>query len=189
MSRRPRPDSVRNTGAVGLTERAGRALASNTSRRGFLGSLGRGVVALAGGGLVASALAPGRAEAHHICGHIATTGSCPHPFSPLSRTDRYGFPIHPTYAYPVDDRGRLYTDPKTQPRHRTCQHVSTIYQGERNPRYGGGWTRCCSGRLRHIQDCCSTSRIRINGDRSVRGYCPSGLKVFCIAYRELNRAC
>ena len=21
-----------------------------------------------------------------------------------------------------------------------------------NPRYGGGWTRCCGGRLRHIQD-------------------------------------
>ena len=58
-----------------------------------------------------------------------------------------------------------------------------------NPRYGGGWSRCCNGRVRHIQDCCSTSDIRINGDGGVRGYCPRGRKVFCITYRELNVRC
>ena len=70
-------------------ERAQRALAQRTSRRGFLGRVGRGVVALAGGSLVATALAPDRAEALHICGHTFTTGSCPHPYAPSSRTDRY----------------------------------------------------------------------------------------------------
>jgi hypothetical protein len=148
------------------------------------------VVALAGGGLVATALDPGRASAHHICGHTYTTGSCPHPYTPLSRTDRYGWPIHPLYGYPVDDAGNAYTDPKNQVRHKTCeQYVPLKYDFVKHPRYGGGWTRCCSHRLRHIQDCCSTSTIRINGDWSVTGYCPRRLRVFCITYRELDRRC
>jgi len=54
---------------------AGTELARRTSRRSFLGRLGRTVVALAGGGVVAVALAPERAQAHHICGHTFTTGS------------------------------------------------------------------------------------------------------------------
>lgn len=148
------------------------------------------MVALAGGGLVASALAPGRASAQHICGHTYTTGSCPHPYTPLSRTDSYGWPIHPLYGYPVDDEGDAYTDPDTQVRHKTCEQLVPMRYGfVKHPRYGGGWTRCCAGRLRHIQDCCSTSRIRINGDYSVTGYCPRRLRVFCITYRELDRTC
>jgi hypothetical protein len=148
------------------------------------------VVALVGGGLVATALAPERASAHHICGHLYTTRSCPHPYGKLARTDRYGFPVHPVYGYPVDDRGRIFTDPGKQERSKVCQErVPAVYDFVRDPRYGGGWTRCCNGRLRHIQDCCSTSRIRINGDASVTGYCPQGLRVFCITYRELDRTC
>lgn len=177
-------------GELSAVERAGRSLAQRTSRRGFLGRVGRGVVALAGGGLVATALAPERATAHHICGHTYTTGSCPHPFSPRSRTDRYGYPVHPTYGYPVGDTGEIYDDPDEQTRSKTCEQVvASQYPFTGHPRYGGGWTRCCFGRLRHIQDCCSPSDIRINGDHSVRGYCPSKLKVFCITYRELNRSC
>jgi hypothetical protein len=177
-------------GELNRFERAQRGLAQRTSRRGFLGALGKGVVAIVGGGLVASALAPGRAEAHHICGHTYTTGSCPHPYSPLSRVDSHGWPIHPTYGYPVDDKGDPWTDPTTQVRHKTCQqYVSMVYPFVHNPRYGGGWTRCCYGRLRHISDCCSSSNIRINGDYAVRGYCPRGKKVFCIAYRDLDKRC
>lgn len=177
-------------GELTTIERAQRALAQRTSRRGFLGRVGRGVVALAGGGLVVTALAPTRAEAHHICGHTFTTGSCPHPYAPLSRTDRYGYPVHPTYGYPVDDRGNLYRNPKAQNRIKTCeQKVERVYHFVNDARYGGGWTRCCSGRLRHIQDCCSSSRTRINGDGAVRGYCPAGLYVFCITYRDLNTRC
>ncbi len=108
-------------GELTTIERAQRALAQRTSRRGFLGRVGRGVVALAGGSLVATALAPDRAEAHHICGHTYTTGSCPHPYAPLSRTDRYGFPVHPTFGYPVDDHGELYRDAAAQERSKTCE--------------------------------------------------------------------
>lgn len=177
-------------GGLTTSEMAGRALASRTSRRGFLGKVGRGVVALAGGGFVAAALAPGRAEAYHICGHTYTTGSCPHPFSPLSRVDRYGYPMHPTYGYPVDDEGKRYVDPETQVRRQMCQEtVPSVYPFVKGATIGGGWTRCCSGRLRHIVDCCSKSKIRINGDYSVTGYCPSGLRVFCIGYRELKQTC
>lgn len=171
-------------------EEAGLSLARRTSRRGFLGRVGRGVVALAGGGFVAAALSGSRAEANHICGHTFTTGSCPHPYTPLSRTDRYGFPVHPTFGYPVDDSGEIYTDADAQTRRRTCEEiVPERYGFVHHPHYGGGWTRCCSGRLRHIQDCCSRSRIRINGDAAVRGYCPARLKVFCITYRELTVTC
>ena len=177
-------------GKLTSIERAERSLATRTSRRSFLGKVGRGVVALAGGGLVAAAVAPGRAQAYHICGHTYTTGSCPHPYSPLSRTDRYGYPMHPQYGYPVDDEGEKYVSPSTQTRRKTCEQVTPDqYPFTGSPRYGGGWTRCCSGRLRHIQDCCSRSDIRINGDAAVRGYCPRPLKVFCITYRERNKRC
>lgn len=170
-------------------QRAGTELARRTSRRSFLGRLGRAVVALAGGPMVAVALAPERAEAHHICGHLFTTGSCPHPYTPHSRTDAYGFPVHPTYGYPVDDGGTIYLSSR-QTRRKVCQSVvPESYPFVRNPRYGGGWSRCCGGRVRHIQDCCSTSLIRINGDASVRGYCHRDDRVFCITYRELNVRC
>jgi hypothetical protein len=174
---------------MGRVERAGTELARRTSRRSFLGRLGRAVVALAGGPVVAVALAPERSEAFHICGHIFTTGSCPHPYAPNSRTDANGFPVHPTHGYPVDDQGRIYLS-SAQQRRKVCQQVvPERYAFVRNPRYGGGWSRCCNGRIRHIQDCCSTSTIRINGDGAVRGYCPRGRRVFCIAYRELNVRC
>src|SRR5207247_1611308 len=87
------------TGAWGLAKR--------TSRRSFLGLLGRGAVAVAGGSFVAAALDPQRAEAFHICGHIYTTGSCPHPYYPNTRLDHYGYAVHPEYGYPVDDDGNL----------------------------------------------------------------------------------
>ena len=99
---------------------------------------------------------PERASAHHICGHTFTTDSCPHPYAPLSRTDSYGFPVHPTYGYP----GRRRRGDLHRPRHAgAAQDLradrAVIYHFVKDPQYGGGWTRCCYGRLRHIQDCCS----------------------------------
>jgi hypothetical protein len=177
------------TSAPGLLERAGRRLAARTTRRSFLARVGRGLLAITGGALVASMLAPERAEAHHICGHLYTTGSCPHPYAPLSRTDRYGYPVHPIYGYPVDDAGRLYVD-RMRSRRKVCEErVPDRFDFVNHPRYGGGWSRCCNGRVRHIQDCCSRSRIRINGDASVRGYCYGDRRVFCITYQELNVRC
>ncbi len=165
------------------------ALAERTSRRSFLGRLGTGCVALLGGPFVAAALAPGRAEAHHICGHLYTTNSCPHPYKPLSRVDAYGYPVHPKHGYPVDDRGDIYTS-RSQKRSKMCEElVRKKYPYTGKPRYGGGWSRCCKGRIRRIADCCSRSDRRINGDAAVTGYCYKGRKVFCIGYRDLNVRC
>lgn len=186
MARRADDGRDRPSGRI---DRAEDRLARRTSRRSFLGRIGRTVVAMAGGSTVAVALSPGRAEAHHICGHTFTTNSCPHPYAPLSRTDLYGFPVHPRFGYAVDDDGEIYLSER-QTRSKVCQAVvPEQYPFVHNPRYGGGWSRCCNDRVRHIQDCCSTSDIRINGDGAVRGYCPRGLKVFCITYRELNVKC
>ena len=62
---------------MGAVERAGTELARRTSRRSFLGTLGRTVVAIAGGSMVAVALEPDRAEAHHICGHRTRPAPAP----------------------------------------------------------------------------------------------------------------
>jgi hypothetical protein len=169
--------------------RASVRLAGTTSRRSFLGRLGAGVVALVGGPFVAVALDPSTAQAHHICGHTYTTGSCPHPYAPLSRIDRAGYPVHPRYGFPVDDLGRIYTS-RDQRRRKICEGVVR----KRFPKTGnavlqGGWSRCCHGQIRRIVDCCSYSRTRINGDASLTGYCFGGRRVFCITYRDTNVPC
>ncbi|MGH2788965.1 MAG: twin-arginine translocation signal domain-containing protein [Actinomycetota bacterium] len=170
-------------------EEASVGLARRTSRRSFLGRLGTGFVALVGGPLVAVALRPDRAEAYHLCGHIFTTGSCPHPYHPKTRIDSYGYPIHPKHGYPVDDRGRIYVS-REQKRSKTCQDITANkYPHSRPTRIDGGWSRCCGGRVRRIVDCCSYSRTRINGDASLTGYCYNGRRVFCIMYRDTNIKC
>ncbi|HZA19976.1 MAG TPA: hypothetical protein VE889_03895 [Actinomycetota bacterium] len=146
-------------------------------------------MAFVGGPFVAVALSPDRAEAHHLCGHLFTTGSCPHPYSPKTRIDKYGYPVHPKFGYPVDDRGDVYTS-RSQSRRKVCQAVvPEEYPFTGEPTFGGGWSRCCGGRIRRLQDCCSFSNTRINGDGSVTGYCHHGRKVFCIMYRDTNRKC
>ncbi|MGH3118815.1 MAG: hypothetical protein ACRDQ2_17210 [Gaiellales bacterium] len=170
-------------------ERAAVGLAERTGRRSFLGRLGAGFVALIGGPFVAIALSPSRAEAHHICGHTFTTGSCPHPYSPYSRVDKNGYPLHPKYGYPVDDNGDIYKS-REQTRRKVCQQVvPKRYPYVKEPAFGGGWARCCNGRIRRIADCCAYTNRRINGDGAVTGYCFSGKKVFCIGYRETNTRC
>jgi hypothetical protein len=162
-------------------------LAERTSRRSFVGRLGTGIVALMGGSFVAAALRPDLAEAHHLCGHTGTTGSCPHPLR-YPRIDLYGYPLHPTEGYKVDDRGRKYTS-SSQPRHKICEYMVRAKYGVPYPRYGGGWSRCCWGRVRRLYDCCARVRYRINGDLANTGYCDSGRKVFCIAYRNTSYRC
>src|SRR5438132_11502863 len=107
--------------------RASTGLAQRTSRRSFLGLLGRATVALAGGAFVAAALDPERAEARYytFCGHTYTTGSCPHPYAPYSRIDQYGYPVHPKHGYPVDNEGKPYTSRK-QKRWKTCAKMTRI---------------------------------------------------------------
>jgi hypothetical protein len=173
----------------GAVERASVGLAERTTRRSFFGRVGRSVIALVGGPFVAVALSPERAEAFHLCGHLYTTGSCPHPYAPKTRLDKYGYPIHPKWGYPVDDKGDIYTS-RSQTRRKVCEEVvPEKYPFTGNPRYGGGWRRCCKGRMRRIADCCSYARTRINGDASVIGYCYRGTRVFCIGYRDTNVRC
>ena len=173
----------------GLAERSGVSLARRTSRRSFLGRVGKGLVALAGGAFAASAMDAERAEAFHICGHIFTTGSCPHPFHPQTRIDRYGYPVHPAHGYPVDDEGALYTS-RSQKRSKVCEGlVAERYRHTKPVVLEGTWSRCCGGRVRVIVDCCSRSRTRINGDASLIGYCHQGRRVFCITYRESKVPC
>jgi hypothetical protein len=172
-------------------ERATEELARRTSRRSFLGIVGRGAVALAGGSFVAAALDPQRAEARYytFCGHTYTTGSCPHPFAPYSRIDRFGYPLHPKFGYPVDDQGAPYTS-KTQTRSQTCSQMTREkYPYTGHPELQGTWSRCCGGRVRRLWDCCSFSRKRINGDASLVGYCYHGRRVFCVTYRDTDIKC
>ncbi|MFN2545678.1 MAG: hypothetical protein ABR600_14065 [Actinomycetota bacterium] len=170
-------------------ERATEELARRTNRRSFLGIMGRAAVALTGGSFVAAALEPQRAEAFHICGHIYTTGSCPHPYFPHTRLDQAGYAVHPLYGYPVDDEGRLYRS-RTQKRTKICSHwvpERFPYTGE--PELQGTWSRCCNHRIRRLWDCCSFSRKRINGDASLTGYCYHGRRVFCVTYRDTDIRC
>jgi hypothetical protein len=170
-------------------ERAGRHLAQRTSRRSFLGRVGKALVALAGGPFVATALAPDRVEAFHLCGHIFTTGSCPHPYAPQSRIDRFGYPVHPGLGYPVDDSGDIFLS-RNQKRRKICEAiVEQKYPFTAPAVLQGTWSRCCGGRIRRIVDCCSFSATRINGDASLTGYCYGGRRVFCITYRETNVKC
>jgi hypothetical protein len=81
-------------------------LAANTSRRGFLSRVGGALLAATAGGAVGKLIEPGDADAFHFCGHIFTTGSCPHP-SGLPRIDSRGYPLRPKDGRPVNDSGRL----------------------------------------------------------------------------------
>ena len=117
-------------------ERAETSLAGRSSRRSFLGRLGRTLVVAAAGPLASVALSPVQLR-RHICHEV------------------------------VPEQFR-FTAP-------------TVLQGT--------WSRCCNHRIRRIVDCCSRSRIRINGDFSVTGYCHGGRRVFCITYQDTKIRC
>ena len=175
-----------------------------TSRRGFLHGAARLLLAAAGGGAVAGALADD-AGAFHFCGHTYTTGSCPHPTG-LPRIDGRGYPLRAYDGRPVDDlgrpvdvhgrpvdaRGKALRDPDGNPlppapRTRICESA-----GDRHgvaTRVDGSWYRCCGGRVRRLSDCCSPSRTRINGDAALAGYCRGGRRVFCVQYYDTNVPC
>jgi hypothetical protein len=53
----------------------------------------------------------------------------------------------------------------------------------------GAWYRCCNNQIRKLTDCCSTSRVRINGDASLVGYCRPGRRVFCVMYYDTGVPC
>ncbi len=180
-------------------------LAAGSSRRGFLSRVSGAVMGLAGAGTVAGLVAPGEAEAYHFCGHIYTTDSCPHPTG-LPRIDARGFPLRAIDGHriddlgrlvdadnrPVDEEGRPLTDVDGRPlppapRTPICDQVAERYGF--NTWTDGAWYRCCGGHVRKLVDCCAYSRRRINGDRSLTGYCYKGRKVFCVMYFDTKVPC
>jgi len=183
--------------AAAWTER----LATHTSRRGLLARVG----GLLAGSVVAKAIAPGEAEGHHFCGHIATTASCPHPTG-LPRIDAQGYPLRAKDGVPVDDLGRridsqgrpidehgnLLHDPEGRPlpvapRTTVCATAAAMYGFA--PHIDGSWHRCCHGHVRKLVDCCGYLSRRINGDAALTGYCYSGRKVFCVTYYQTKIPC
>ena len=181
------------------------SVAQTSSRRGFLARAGRFLLAVSGSGVVAAALRAQRAEAFHFCGHIYTTGSCPHPTG-IPRVDRNGFPLRASdgqavddlgraidrVGRPVDAKGKLLRDPDGNPlppapRTRVCQAAARDH-GFR-AYHDGAWYRCCGGHVRKLIDCCGYVRYRINGDYALTGYCYRGRKVFCVMYYDTKSRC
>ena len=155
--------------------------------------------------MVGSLVAPGDADAHHLCGHVYTTDGCPHPTG-LPRIDRHGYPLRARDGKPVDDLGRLIDgvgapiddagaplldpDGRVQPparRRRVCNAAGKRYKI--TTRTDGAWYRCCDGHVRKLVDCCTPSDKRINGDRGLVGYCYKGRRVFCVMYFQSKVPC
>jgi hypothetical protein len=185
--------------------RLSEAVVGAVSRRGFLARLGRVLLSLGGGGLVAGALGAQAAEAYHFCGHVYTTGSCPHPTG-LPRVDAKGLPLRAADGRPVDDLGRLVDgqgrpvdengdvlrDPigeplPSAPRTRVCDAAAEAFGFK--PYIDGAWYRCCDGHIRKLVDCCGFVTNRVNGDAALTGYCYSGRKVFCVIYYDTKVPC
>jgi hypothetical protein len=180
-------------------------LAASTSRRGLLARVSKLLFAGTAAGVAARAIKPGEADAFHFCGHIYTTGSCPHPTG-LPRIDARGYPLRAKDGRPVDDLGRRIdaqghpiaedgqplTDPDGRPlpvatRTKVCTAV-----GERFgflPHLDGSWYRCCGGHVRKLVDCCGYHDKRINDDAALAGYCYEGRKVFCVMYFQTKVPC
>ncbi len=180
-------------------------LAAGTSRRGLLARVSKLLLAGTAAGVVGKAVKPGEAEAYHFCGHIYTTGSCPHPTG-LPRIDARGYPIRARDGRPVDDLGRRIdahgrpigedgrplADPDGRPLPVATRTKVCAAAGDRfdfRPHVDGSWYRCCGGKVRKLVDCCSQSDRRINGDQALKGYCFSGRKVFCVMYFQTKVPC
>jgi hypothetical protein len=197
-----------STGSPRVPERLDRiteGLARDSSRRGFLARVGGALVAATAARTVSTLIEPGDSDAFHFCGHIFTTGSCPHPTG-LPRIDSRGLPLRAGDGHPIDDVGRPVNeagqpvgddgqplrDPDGRPlppapRTSVCDRVQGIY-GIRT-RIDGSWYRCCGGKVRKLVDCCSRSSRRINGDASLTGYCYAGRKVYCVMYYDTQVPC
>ena len=176
-----------------------------SSRRGFLATASAAVAALVAARTAGSLVEPGSADAFHICGHIFTTDSCPHPTG-IPRIDNRGFPLRARDGRPVDDLGRPVDtqgspvdkagkpllDPDGRPlppvpRTRICAAAGRRFGI--TTRTDGSWSRCCGGHVRRLTDCCSPSSQRINTDGALRGYCYGDRKVFCVMFFQTKIPC
>lgn len=204
----PQPEDVIDRAAGRLAHR----LASRSTRRSFLATVAGATLVMIGARPPESGAAAVRGANRTregwfgFCGHTWTTGSCPSPYA-LPRVDALGFPVRPSDGLPVDNLGRVVDAlgapvgptgapllgpdggplPRA-PRTRICEDwvpqrhgIETVVQG--------AWYRCCNNQIRKLADCCSTSRVRINGDASLVGYCRPGRRVFCVMYVDTGVPC
>ena len=195
--------AARERGALTAATPAGAT--PTTSRRVFLGRATAATAAAAGAGMVGSVVRPGDAEAYHFCGHIYTTDGCPHPTG-LPRIDRRGRPLRAADGRRVDDLGRLIdgqgrpvdeddrplTDLEDRPLPAAPRTAVCRAAGRRFAlplQTDGSWYRCCGGRVRKLMDCCAAHPQRINGDKSLKGYCYDDRKVFCVMYFQSSVPC
>ena len=208
----PRPEGPLDRGARSLSRR----LAAGTTRRSFLAVAASGVLAALGLGSAGASAAPRRRSLpgtnripggwYGFCGHYFTTGSCPGPYE-LPRIDARGHPLRPADGRPIDDLGRTVdvlgrpvddagalllapdgTPLPRAPRTRLCEdQVPERFDIEAVTQ--GAWYRCCHDQIRKLTDCCSTSRVRINGDAALRGYCRAPRRVFCVMYHDTGVPC
>ena len=192
--------------AAGAAAASGAAApAAGTSRRAFLGRATAATAAAAGAGMVGSVIRPGDADAYHFCGHIYTTDGCPHPTG-LPRIDRRGRPLRAAdgrrvddlgrlidgRGYPVDEDDRPLTDLEGRPLPAAPRTPVCRAAGRRFAlplQTDGSWYRCCGGRVRKLMDCCAAHPERINGDKSLKGYCYENRKVFCVMYFQSSVPC
>ena len=200
-------EAARCLSAAGASSARSKALAAGTSRRGFLARVARAMAALTAGGLVSKAVEPGEADAYHFCGHIFTTGSCPHPLGGLPADRPDGLPAarlgrqadrQPRAA---GQRARRAGRRRRQrparpdgrplppaPRTKVCQDDTRREVRHQHP-----------GRRRLVpllrRPGAQARRLlleldkRINGDAALEGYCYSGRKVFCVMYFQTNVPC
>ncbi len=194
---------VRAKGTVNTAEQA-RSLLGH-SRRTFLSRAAGVAAAVAGAQTIGALVRPGEAEAYHFCGHVYTTDSCPHPTG-LPRIDAKGYPLRAEDGHRVDDLGRLIdgegravgedgtrlVDPDGRPlpiasRTKVCKATGRRYGFA--TQVDGAWYRCCKGHVRKLVDCCADHDRRVNGDKSLRGYCYGHRRVFCVMFHQTKIPC
>ena len=145
-----------------------------------------------------------RPEAFHFCGHIYTTGSCPHPTG-LPRIDAAASRCARGTGTRSTTSGGRSTGPasrstrtatrcstRTAPAARGAPHARVRWRARPTasvPTYDGSWYRCCGGHIRRLTDCCGYVRRRINGDAALTGYCYHGRRVFCVMYYDTKVKC
>lgn len=200
----PRPDPLARL-AGALAHR----LASRTTRRSFLATVGATAFGLSTAKAGTGRVLPGTEPAagwFGFCGHYWTTGSCPSP-QQMPRVDQQGYPVRSDDGVPIDNLGRpvsvdgLPVDSSgapllgpdgelapRAPRTRICEDWVPERFGLAAENQGS-WYRCCNGEIRKLWDCCSRSRLRINGDAGLRGYCEAGHTVFCVLYVDTGVPC
>ena len=162
-------------------------------------------MAATAGSVVGRVIEPGEADAYHFCGHIFTTGSCPHPTGTPS-IDNDGFPVHAADGEPVDNlgrrvnkggspvdkKGKVMRDPDGRPLPPRPARGSATRRARSTtsaPGSTAAGTAVAAAGSASSSICCAYSNKRINGDAALTGYCFSGRKVFCVMYFQTKVPC